>query len=338
MISAADEALAQVLWPQEKPPRTIRCRHCGRGNRVPLKAAVFDPESCRCGACDGQLFFGRDEALTDIAPKAYEHSLDRKALNALKALPGFPLVVRWLLKTVSERTFNQLFLASNMRVTADHFGELLALLDEARARLDIGFEPALFVGQSPHINASTTGVQDRVMVVYSGMLHVFSDPEMVAVLGHELGHLHNDHVLYKVLAELLLQGGAMLGGLGRLVTTPIRLALAKWSRCAELTADRAGLLACRDLPTALWVEVKLAGGSGPGITGRTDLQLGPFIEQARTLADMEESSWLDAAIALLLSMNRSHPFAAWRALHLVEWVENGSYLDIMAGDYLRDTD
>ena len=336
MISPADAALARVLWPEARAPRTLCCRHCGQGNRVPLDVAVFDPDSCRCGACDGALFLPRDEPLEGLSPRAYEHSLDRKALNALKALPGFPLLVRWLLKMVSERTFKQLFLASNVLVTQDHFPELLALLEEARGRLGIPFEPSLFVGQSPFINASTTGVEDRVMVVHSAMLHKFDDVEMVAVLGHELGHLHSDHVLYKALAAILLQGGAFLGGLGKLVTTPIRLALAKWSRCAELTADRAGLLACRDLSTALWVELKLAGGSGPGIEGRTKLGLGPFIDQSRALAEMEESSWMDAAIALLLSMNRSHPFAAWRALHLVQWVENGNYLDILAGHYRRE--
>ena len=143
-------------------------------------------------------------------------------------------------------------------------------------------------------------------------------------------------MLYHVLAQLLLTGGVMLGAVGRLVTTPLRLALAKWYRCSELTADRAGLLSTRDLATCLRVEMKLAGGSRPGTRSRTDLSLGPFVRQARQLAEIEESSWLDAAIATLLSMNRSHPFAAWRLLHLVRWVENGSYLDIMAGHYRRE--
>ena len=338
MISEADAALARVLWPTPKPPRTIRCRHCGKGNRVPMESAVFDMESCSCGACKGALFLSREEPLADIAPRAYEHSLDRKALNALKSVPGFPLLMRWLLKNVSERTLTQMCLASNLLVSDDNFPELQELLDLARERLDIGFAPTLFVSQSPIINAMTSGVENRVVMVHSAMLHKFDDDELLAVLGHELGHLHNDHVLYQALAQILLYGGAILGGLGALVTTPIRLALAKWSRCAELTADRAALLACRDLSTALWVELKLAAGSGPGIEGRTDLKLGPLVEQARALAEIEESSWLDQAIALLLSMNRSHPFAAWRTLHLLQWVENGDYLDIMSGRYLRDDD
>jgi Zn-dependent protease with chaperone function len=335
VIAPSDAELADILWPVEPPPRTIRCRHCDKGNRVPLKQAVFDPDRCKCGACGGALFLGRDEPLLDIDPKAYEHPLDRKALAALEALPGFPLLVRWLLREWGERRFTQLFMAGHLLVGDEQFPELFDMLDQARSRLDIDFRPTLFLAQSPFVNAATSGVEERVMVVYSGMLHQFSDDELVAVLGHELGHLHSDHVLYHVLAQLLLGGGMVFGGLGKLVTTPLRLALAKWHRCSELTADRAGLLACRDVATSLWVELKLAGGSGPGVSSRTELKLGPFVQQARDLAEIEESSWMDAAVALLLSMNRSHPFAAWRLLHLLRWVENGSYLDILAGHYRR---
>lgn len=336
MIPARDAELAKALWPEAKPRRTIRCRHCDKGNRVPLAEAVFDSESCRCGSCGGALFLAPDEPLVGLSAKAYEHSLDRKALNALEALPGFPALVRWLLKDVGERTFIQQHMASNILCSHEQFPELLALMNQARSRLDLPFVPTLFLGESPFINAMTTGVDDRVMIVHSAMLDQFTDDELIAVLGHELGHLHSDHVLYHVLAQLLLTGGVMLGAVGRLVTTPLRLALAKWYRCSELTADRAGLLSTRDLATCLRVEMKLAGGSRPGTRSRTDLSLGPFVRQARQLAEIEESSWLDAAIATLLSMNRSHPFAAWRLLHLVRWVENGSYLDIMAGHYRRE--
>ncbi len=38
---------------------------------------------------------------------------------------------------------------------------------------------------------------------------------------------------------------------------------------------------------------------------------------------------------MLLTMNQSHPFIAWRMMNLLEWVEHGNYLDIMAGQYER---
>ena len=66
---------------------------------------------------------------------------------------------------------------------------------------------------------------------------------------------------------------------------------------------------------------------------RGKLEIGPFIKQARELERKEMSSWLDNTLVLMITMNRTHPFAAWRIMHLLQWVENGNYLDILAGDY-----
>ncbi len=37
-----------------------------------------------------------------------------------------------------------------------------------------------------------------------------------------------------------------------------------------------------------------------------------------------------------MTLDASHPFAAWRVMHLLQWVESGNYLDILAGDYKRE--
>jgi hypothetical protein len=98
---------------------------------------------------------------------------------------------------------------------------------------------------------------------------------------------------------------------------------------------RPGRLGCRDLSVALNVQLKMAGGARPGITKRTELKIGPFIQQARELERKEMSSWLDNSLMLMITMDRTHPFAVWRVMHLLQWVENGNYLDILAGEYTR---
>lgn len=335
-LSPADLELREALWPSSSPDptREIRCRHCGRRNRVSIPAAVLEPHRCDCGACGRPLFLGRDEPLTDLDPGAYEHGLDRRSLDALKAVPGFPIAVRWVLRTVGERTLRHTFMATHLRCSDEQFPELVALLDKARHRLGFSGRPALYVSESPFMNAATMGVEEPMIVIHSALLDQFDDDEVISVLAHELGHLHADHTLYRTLASLLLLGGR-LGGLSQLITIPLELALLKWARCAELTCDRAALLACRDLGAALRSELKFAGSNRPGISRRTSLKLGPFIRQARELAEMEEASWLDSAISVLLALGQTHPFTAWRVLHLLHWVEHGNYLDILAGDYTR---
>ncbi|MBZ4416891.1 M48 family metallopeptidase [Myxococcus sp. RHSTA-1-4] len=329
--------LVATLWPDadKVPARLLECRHCGRRNRVRVSAAVLDAASCECGACGKALFIPPDAPLTNISSMAYEHPLDRATLVALKALPGFSTVMRWVLSNVGERSMRLMNLSTSVRCGEDQFPELVALLDLARLRLDIPYQPSLFLSESPYANAATFGVEEPTVMVHASLLDHLDDPQVVAVLAHELGHLHADHVLYRSLAVVLAGGSQMLGSVGRLLSFPLQKALYKWMRCSELTADRAGLLGCRDVAASLGVLMRLAGGHRPGTVNRTKMRLAPFVRQARELAKLEESSWFDGLLATLMTMDSSHPFIAWRVMHLLDWVENGNYLDILAGHYDR---
>ncbi len=193
----------------------------------------------------------------------------------------------------------------------------------------------MFLSESPAGNTFTAGEEDKSVVIFSGLLDLVDDDELLAVIGHELGHQHAEHVVYLFLARIVMSAGTALAGPGTFFTLPLQLALAKWSRCAELTCDRAGLLATRDLRPALGVQMAFAGANRVGVRRRTEPSLPAFIRQARDLAEVEAGDALDGIAAFLLTRNASHPFAAWRVMHLINWVEHGNYLDILAGDFAR---
>ena len=331
---AADAEFARELWPDETPrTRKVRCRHCGQRNRVSVPRAVLSPERHECGQCRGRLFLDADEPLAGLSATVYQHGLDRRALATLSSLPGLPQLVRWSQEVVGERSARILMMSDTVRCDAEQFPELVALMERARHRLDLPLRPTLFLGESPHMNGMTTGVRDAIVVLRSALLDQMNDEELVAVLGHELGHLQADHPLYQGVATLLLAGGFVLSGAVRLLSWPLQRALLRWSRCAELTADRAALLASRSLRACIGLFLKFAGGSRPGTTGRTRIRLGPFIEQARELERMQSDGWLDGMLVGWLTSGRTHPFTAWRVMHLIHWVEHGNYLDLLAGDY-----
>jgi len=185
------------------------------------------------------------------------------------------------------------------------------------------------------MNALTMGVKEPVIMVRSALLDQMSNDELVAILGHELGHLQAEHSLYQSLAMALLQGGAAVSQMVRLVALPIQRTLLRWLRCAELTADRAALLASRDLGACISMMLTFAGGNRPGISTRTKMRLAPFIDQCRELAKMQAESTIDDALGTVLTMDRTHPYMAWRVMHLIQWVEHGGYLTILSGTYPR---
>lgn len=328
------EELTTAVWPDGSLSRVLKCRHCGRKNEVAVSTAVLAPETCLCGACDKGLLLGKDEALTGMSSDAYQHSLDRGALAALKAMPGFGRLMKWLVKNTVDRFFRVSNMADNLRCGPDQFPEIVALAESARSRLGIEFNPTIYLSESPLGNAGTAGEEDKFVVVFSGLLDMLDDDELVAVFGHEFGHQHAEHGVYLV-AMRVLSGGVALTGIASLLTVPIQLALAKWSRCAELTCDRAGLLSVRDLEASLGVLMAFAGGQRIGVKKRTELSLSAFIQQARDLVEIESNDALDGVVSFLLTKDRSHPYAAWRVMHLLQWIEHGNYLDILAGDYQR---
>jgi Zn-dependent protease with chaperone function len=193
--------------------------------------------------------------------------------------------------------------------------------------------PAVYLGESPYMNALTTGVREPVIVVQSALLDQMNDDAVLAVLGHELGHLHSDHPLYHSVASALVMGGSAASSGVRLLGLPIQRVLLRWLRHSELTADRAALLASRDIGACIGLMLTFAGGNRPGTSRRTKIKLAPFIRQCRELARSQIGLSVDGVIGGYLAASRTHPHVAARVHHLIQWVEHGSYLRILAGHY-----
>lgn len=333
----ADLDIERDIWPTGRavPNRTIRCRHCSRRNRVEVASAALRPERYHCGACKKALFLPRDEPFRGLASEAYQHSLDRRWLGILRSVPGLPEFVRWAFEQVGDRSAQQLFMSDAILCDQQQFPELVALVDRARKRLDLPLCPTVYLGESPHMNAATTGVRSPVIVVRSALLDQMDDDQLLGILGHELGHLHAGHPLYQTVARMMLYAGSTLSPVVRAAGFPLGHALLEWSRCAELTADRAALLASRDVPACIGMLLTLAGGNRPGTTSRTQIRLGPFIEQCRALQASKGRNSVEGLLEGYFTMDRTHPHVAARVVRLLEWVEHGSYLPILAGHYVR---
>lgn len=119
--------------------------------------------------------------------------------------------------------------------------------------------PTLYIVNSPVLNAATYGTNDDAFVlVHSALVDHMSDVELLNVIGHECGHIHNNHVVYLTAMHYLTHlAGLFVRNLG----LPALLGLRAWSRRAEITCDRAGALCAGDVNVALTALTKLALGS-----------------------------------------------------------------------------
>jgi Zn-dependent protease with chaperone function len=271
--------------------------------------------------------------LTGISSRTWEHPADRGALVALRKLKGFDTVLKAMAGLFNERAVRLVFLGSAIRVDERQFATLHRLLGEVARTLDSPELPEMYVSSNPFPGAVTIGMNKPFIVLNSGVVDLLDEEELRFVLAHELGHAVSGHAVYQTLLQRLIQLSGVLtavpiGGLG---VRAIMAALYEWSRKAELSADRAGLLATQDPATAFRVHMKLASGGH-----LEDLDATSFFAQGQ---EYDDADLRDSVLKLLLIENRTHPFAVVRANELRRWVDSGEYTRVLGGDYpRRDTD
>ena len=271
--------------------------------------------------------------LTNIGATSWEHPADRATLNALRKLPGFDFALRKVFGMFGERAIRLAFKANAVRVSEKQYPWIHQRLLRVCEVLDVEKIPELYVSQTPVVNAGAVGMNEPFIVLNSSMLEVLTRDEVESVIAHEVGHILSGHVLYRTLLILLLQLTMFRYPLAGIAVLPLLLALLEWNRKAELSCDRAALLAMQHPDTVLSSLMKLAGGT----RGEEEhLDLHEFIAQSDEYR--ENRDILDRVYKLLNVLGATHPFSVVRVAELRMWIESGRYEEILAGDYTRRDD
>lgn len=268
-------------------------------------------------------------SLVGLKANQFRHPLDLQATQSLKSLPGMDLAVRNLLGPVAEQLFYVNNIAASIRVSDRQLPDLHHLLIEACKILDLE-PPQLYVQQNPVPNAYTLAIrgQQPFMVLHTALIELLTPAEIQAVIAHELGHIKCEHGVYLTLANLLVLASNLLPEWGAVLAQSLRDQLLEWLRCAELSCDRAALLAMQDPRVVMSVLMKLAGGS-PKLAPQ--LNLDAFIDQARDYDRLSQTE-LGRAIKMLQAQQLTHPFPVLRAREIDRWSHSPDYQDLLSSD------
>lgn len=304
---------------------SVRCRYCGQRNQTTPRDG-----QPRCGRCRLPLSDGPHKKFASLDKDQYIHPADSRALAALRAIPGIDSALKKLLAVTGESAIRVIFTASAVKVTPHQCPDLYAKLQIACTTLGVDM-PELFVQQNPIVNAFTGGVERPVIVLYSQLIERLTDEEVLAVVAHEVGHIHAEHVLYLTAARLIefLAKTAVLASplttiVKELLTMTMRGALLAWARRAELSCDRAALLVTQDANVIGRTMMKLCGGT---FASKVDYE--QFLAQARDFQKNYDEKALDRFWADVITSGMSHPFPVWRVSEILQWVESGEYKQLM---------
>ena len=268
--------------------------------------------------------------LTEISSAAWEHPADRAALRSLKAIPGLDEVIRKIVGLFGERGLRLFFQAQAVRVTPRQYGWLYELYMRSLDTLDLGWEPELYVSQTPIANAGALGVDKPFVLINSALMDILDGAEMETVLAHEVGHIASDHVLYRTVFTLLLLLAQRQVPIAGIAIQALVLAMAEWNRKSELSSDRAALLGTQNPEASMSALMKLAGGSHHH---GADLELSEFLTQAQEYED--DANLANEVFKVLQLLGSTHPFHVIRVSEMRRWIREGHYDRVVRGEYPR---
>ena len=259
------------------------------------------------------------------------HEDDKKAMDALKAIPGFDQFVKAFMKVYSEPTMKILNMSSKVKLSPEQCPRIYNLLVPICEKMGIEV-PELYLELNRDPNAYTSGDTCIFITVTTGLLEIMSDEEIQTVLAHECGHIMCHHVLYSTMGQMLMNGAADVLGLGGLATVALRTAFAYWMRCSEFSSDRAAAVFCDGPERVVNVMLRLAGG-GKEVSAEINADL--FMQQAAEYKNYVGDSKWNKILEFLVLMNASHPFLAVRAASIHDWCQTDRFQKILDSTHGR---
>ena len=173
------------------------------------------------------------------------------AIAVLFVIPGTLLVAAFSIMVRQNG-----LLGCSVRITPEHLPEIHKMAQEVAECLHMKC-PLIFVKEEDKLNAYAVGVMGKTksVVLYSKIVEDLTEDELRFIIGHEFTHIKEGHTFWGSLVE---KGSAFEVPV---LSTIYRFVFLAWSRRAEYTCDRGGLLACGSFDTSARAILKLCVGA-----------------------------------------------------------------------------
>lgn len=139
--------------------------------------------------------------------------------------------------------------SSGQLVSKANYPQFYDILQSCYKSLNIEEDPEVYVtNQLKGINALSVGTDNAPIILISRKAVIsLPDGELKFMIGHELGHILQKNLMCHTIKGLLDNLNSKSEILGPIVSDFIDIPLNQWYKCAEYTADRAGLMCAKSI-------------------------------------------------------------------------------------------
>lgn len=189
-----------------------------------------------------------------VDASAFAWAGDAKAMATLRSIKVLTAAAGAVSEKVGRRWIEVTF--NGIRLSEKQLPQIYSQAVRAARVLGMSHMPDLYLSGERPWDMLTFGTdRDSFIVIGSAIAANFTGPDMYFLLARQLGHCKAGHSLWKTVIRFLLgdqgpQKGMLAGGVLNTMLNPtaliggaIEMPLLGWARQAEITADRAGLLA-----------------------------------------------------------------------------------------------
>lgn len=210
-------------------------------------------------------------------------------------------------------------LGTAVKVTDQQYPRVWKAARAAGAALRVQV-PVVFAAPTSSIKVKVLGTEDAPhLIVNLELAEKLDETQLVAAIAHELAHIQNGHIFYATALHYLTHSAAFFV---RWVVQPAIMTLQAWSRRAEITCDRAALLAVKDLDRVLQAMVALELGVDQGSAFNAE-------EYLRAVPDVPD---MKKGIGRYAELFRSHPYLPKRVQALRLFAGSAMYAQATGGD------
>lgn len=280
----------------------------------------------------------REDLVTfpDLSHQEFQHTLDKEATGILKGIDKFKSIIGTL-NGYFEHAQHYYNSSSCARVSETQYPSLYRAYVKMAQVLDVPKLPDLYVETVNEINAFASGIDRYSININSALLDIMTEREVLAIIGHELGHVKCDHMFYNTFTYFLRYFGSSLLSVipppfNSALDISVQLALLEWSRRAEFSADRAALLATQDVAAVTEALSKLAGYSK---TLSDPVSVEGIRLQANSFEEYVDDSWMAKLIKVQSMLRQTHPYTVLRVKEILAWSDSDHYKNMLSGNYQK---